>query len=268
MPLATHGGIHGPPVQGPVEVRHALPAVGGADSQPLQKCLLLVCCQRRAQLIGRDQGILLSLPPLCGPGRNLPCQAVVHCGAQGVYIRPGALAAAGVLLSGGKAMLEGHGLGGLPLDIPGAAKIHQLDRTAFQHHQVVRADVPVDDPGSVHGLHGPQHRLQQLQHPPCRDNTLSRNQILQGFPLQELHDDVGGVVLREVVQHPHNLRDAVQGRHGPGLLEKPLPPLLVGSPSLRGVAGHIQGQGGFPADQEGGEILLDGDLSLQAGVQP
>ena len=163
-------------------------------------------------------------------------------------------------------MLEGNGLGLAALKIPGAAEIHQLESSVFQLHQVVRADVPVDDPHLVHRLHGPEHRAQPREQVRSGDRAVLGSQFLQGLPLQKLHDDIGGVVLRKMVLHPDDLRDLVQLRHGLGLPEELLPAFLIGGLVSRGVAGHIQGDRDLPAHQEGGEVLFDGHPLVQHRV--
>ena len=261
LPVRRHA------IQGSIEFPHTLPPVRRPDRQPLHQGPLLRFSQFRPQPAGRDQGIVLLVAALDGTDRDAAGEAVVQGGAQAVQIAPRPLAMSGVLLVGGKALLEHGGHGGVSPDVPGAAKIHELDRSVFQEHQVVRADVPVDDPLFVHGGHGSDHRLHHKEQVLCGTGALLLSDLLKGLALQKFHDNVGGVVLREVVQHPNDLRDLLQGRHGSGLPQKLLPALGVLRLPRRGVAGHVQRDSGFPLEKYGGEILLHGYPALQLDIQ-
>ena len=120
----------------------------------------------------------------------------------------------------------------------------------------------------VHSLHSPEYRLQQRQHGLRRDGPRLGDHLFQGSTLQELHDDVGSVMFRKVIQHLDDLRDTVQFGHGLGLPEELLPALFIGGLVPAGVTGHIQGKGNFPTHQEGGEILLYSHLPLEHRVPP
>ena len=96
-------------------------------------------------------GSCSSSPRSVRPGGNLPGEAVIHRGAQGVHVCPGALIPAGVLLPGGKSVFQGNGPRSARSGSPGTAEVHQFHSPIFQLHQVIRADVPVDHSRLVHG---------------------------------------------------------------------------------------------------------------------
>ena len=193
----------------------------------------------RPQPAGWDQGI--RLPAFHGAGGNLSGEAVVDGGAQAVQVAPRTLTVAAVLLIGGESLLEHGGHGDLALDVPGAAEVHEFHSPVAQKHQIVRTDVPVDDVGLVHGLHGTDHRFQQGEQHLGGARPLGLGDLFQSLTLQKLHNNVGGVVLREKVQHPHHLGDLLQSGHGPGLSKELLPALCVGLLAGGSIAGHIQG---------------------------
>ena len=260
--------LHSLTVQRGIQIRRTLPAIFRPYRQPLQQGGLLAWGEHRAQPGRRDQRVLLAVVPLHGAGRDPAREAVIHRGAQGVHICPRALAMPGILLLRRKPVLQ-HRRHGVPaLDVPGTAEVHQLDLAAFQDHQIIRTDVPVDDSRRVHGLHAPQHRLQHLQQPLGRNPALLGRQFLQRTALQELHHDVGRIVLREIVQHLHDFRDLIQPGHGAGLLKELIPSLLIQILIGLGVAGDVQRHGGLTLDEGGGEIFLDGHPPLQIGVHP
>ncbi len=124
---------------------------------------------------------------------------------------------------------------------PGQAEIQDLEDAVRREEQVLGLDVPVDDALLVGRRKAPDHLDGQA------DGRLGghgpgRQAVLEGLPLQELGDGVGGAVRRGVVEDGQDVGVA-EGGHGPGLV-------LESGATVR-AAGELLGQD------------LDGDLAAQ-----
>ena len=103
---------------------------------------------------------------------------------------------------------------------PGNAKVHHLHAAVFQHHDVVGLDVPVDNAPAVGvlqalgDLHGEVQGLLPIEDP------LHLHILLQGDAVDQLHDQVVGIVRRGDVI---NLDDVRVAQHGHGLTLRPEP---------------------------------------------
>ena len=115
------------------------------------------------------------------------------------------LAVLAVLLLRGKALLEDdRHLAFLVGIIACRAEIHQLQLAALCQHQVIGADVAVDNALGVNDAqtaHDGQHQRHQL----LQLKAAARiDVVLEGLAVEELHDDVGGAVCLEVIQNIHD----------------------------------------------------------------
>ena len=157
------------------------------------------------------------------PGHHL-----VHHNAEGIDVRPAVGIAAlglfrGDIVDGAQGFL-GQGVA-LAHD-PGNAKIHHLDAAVFQHHDVVGLDVPVDNAPAVGvlqalgDLHGEVQGLLPIEDP------LHLHILLQRDAVDQLHDQVVGIVRRGDVIDLDNVRVA-QHRHGLALRPEPAAELII-----------------------------------------
>ena len=96
----------------------------------------------------------------------------------------------------------------------GNAKVHHLDRTVFQHHDVVGLDVPVDNAPAV-GV------FQSFGNLGCKvegflpiEDALDLHILLEGDAVNQLHNDVIGILRSGNVKHLH---DVWVAEHGHGL---------------------------------------------------
>ena len=210
-----------------------------------------------------------------GVGGHLPGKAEIDRGAQGVLVRPGADAApAAVLLRGREALLH-DGLGGAGhirvrirvLHGPGRAEVNELRPAHRLQNDVVRADVPVDDPGLMHLI---QRRHDGLQDPQgflrAEPSARIAGVLHQVGALDILHHHVSGVVFLKAAVDAHDLRHRGELRQSTGFPQEPLPAggvllLIVGGEKLK--PGSLVR---IPGDHGVGEKLLDGHRSLQLPI--
>ena len=210
-----------------------------------------------------------------GGGRENAGAAIVNRGGHGVNVRPRAdLSALAVLLNGAESVL-GHHLGGLDaavislnVQILRRAKIQQNQLAVRPHHDVVRADVPVDNAVLMdfcQCLHDGGHEFDAA----VKVHGAVLLQFFQeGLALDEVHDDVGRFVLDENRFHPHDAGNAPKLCHFPGFLQETVEAFLSAGFSHHGAAPHHGGVT-VPADHAGahGIVFLDGNLLLQQQVK-
>ena len=205
--------------------------------------------------------------------RRFAGEHIVQRGAVGVHVAPGPdPAGGGVHLDRGKAPLyhrvfRGAAAGGHHLY---RAEIQQLGLAVGVDHDVVGADVPVDEPAAVDLLQRLAHGRQQLHglgkgHP----GGQLFQEGLQRDALHELHDDVGGVVLLKVVQHPHDAGNVVQHRQRLRFVHALVDPRAVAFPDAFGrIAADDRGLRGIAPHRPLGEIFLDRHPAVQVGIEP
>ena len=90
----------------------------------------------------------------------------------------------------------------------------------------------------------------------------------QCFALDEVHDDVGGLILDENGLDPDDTGNTAQLCHFPGFLQEAVEALFHAGFLHDGIAPH-NGRAAFPADHAGahGEVLFNGDLLLQQQIK-
>ena len=90
----------------------------------------------------------------------------------------------------------------------------------------------MQEAGVVHLLQAIQQRRQHGLDLVRRQPPLTTQPMLQRLAAQQLHDDVGGAVGLEEIEHPHDTRRVVQGGHGAALPDEALtaPGEIVGHP--------------------------------------
>ena len=212
---------------------------------------------------------------VCRGGRENAGAAIVDGGGHGVNVRPRTdLSALAVLLNGAESVL-GHHLGGLDaavislnVQILRRAQIQQNQLAVRPHHDVVRADVPVDNAVLMdfcQCLHDGGHEFDAA----VKVHGAVLLQFFQeGFALDEVHDDVGRFVLDENRFHPHDAGNAPKLCHFPGFLQETVKAFLSAGFSHHGAAPHYGGVT-VPADHAGahGIVFLDGNLLLQQQVK-
>ena len=214
-------------------------------------------------------GQAVAVHPFHGVVGGFPRDAAVKGGGQRVHIGPGALPPfAAVLLFGGIAGFEDHrkaldvGLG----DLPRRAEVQQLGAAVRQHHDVVGADVPVDDAPGVDVLQRADDRQQQADRLGGGQGAVRLQVFFQGHPVQEVHDDVGGAVLLAEVPHADDAGFLIEAGQHPRFAQEFFLVLVEGVP--------VGAQGG---EDVGGSLVvavdiarhvefLDGDLHVQHGV--
>ncbi len=250
-----------------MQLLDSLEAPPGLDAQPLEQRLLLLGRNRDAQLAGQQEVVLRNAVQRLR--RGLAGQAIVNGRAQRVDIGPRPLPLLLVLLQRRVPVLEGdgHGLGTMGR-LAGTPKVQQAHPPAFQH-EVVRRNVPVDQPRLVHMG---QRLEQRLQH----DEQLVRrnaaaplfHQIAEGCPLDVLHDDIGGVVHLEKVPHAHNHLLLVHPRHDLRFAEEFLLASFKAAGRRADKAGYRQRCGGVAGGAIHRIVFLDRHLELQPQVAP
>ena len=201
------------------ELLHAGGPGLGLHRQSPEQGFLLPGRKVRAQRRGRLERVLLQA--LHGGGRHGCRQAEIDRGREGVDIRLRPLPARLVLLDGGKAVLEQHAHGPAVLHGPGAAEVQELQGVVGHPHQVVGADVPVDHAGFVQLAQVPQKGAQHGQQELGRKAAAGLPALLlQRDAVQELHDEVGGVVRAEEVDHVDDGGQGVLAGQELGLLQE------------------------------------------------
>ena len=249
------------------EAAHILVAVGLAHRQALHDDV--ADGHRAGRLGGGGGGQQVAVHPLHGVVGRLAHDAPVEGGGQGIDIGPGALVAlAAVLFLGGVAGLEDHrqaldiGLGHRPR----GAEVQQLGAAVGQHHDVVGADIPVDDAVGVHPLQRAHHRHEQGHGVGGSQTPLLFQVVLQGDAVQEVHDDVGGAVLLTEIPHPHDTGLLVEPGQHPGLAEEFLLVFREGVPVGAQGGKHRVGSVVVAVHVARHVEFLDGHLQVEHGV--
>ena len=94
---------------------------------------------------------------------------------------------------------------------PSNTKVHHLDGTIFQHHHIMRLDIPVNNAPAMGvfktlgDLHCKMQRLLPVQH------TLLFHILFQGNAVNQLHDHKVGTVRSRNVINLHNIGMAQHG---------------------------------------------------------
>ena len=178
--------------------------------------------------------------------RKTPCQHFIEYHAGGIDIGPGVYPASPRLLwrdiVDRPQRLLSHGIlsGGHE---PGDPKISHLHTAVLEDHDIVRLDIPMDDPPAV-GVGKPLHDLDDIVKGllPLQLPTPSEHQLLQSDPLDQFHNDIIRLRLILGTGHVINGDDIGVGQHGNGLgfLPKPAAELLImGQIFLQDLDGHI-----------------------------
>ena len=195
---------------------HILRALLGQDAHAEGQNVKLLLCQPRTA----GQGVLYHA--VGGGGGQDAGAAVVDRGGHGVNVRPWTdLPRLTVLLHGAEPML-GHHLGGLHIAVLSLnvqilcrAQVQQDKLAVTLHHDVVRADVPVND--AV--LMDFRQRLHDGRHQADAGAVIHGASPLQffqqGLALDEVHDDVGGLILDENGLDPDDTGNTAQLCHFP-----------------------------------------------------
>ena len=151
-----------------------------------------------------------------------PRHHFVHHNAQRVQVRPVVRVTALGLLRGNvvNAAQGFLGQGVALIHHPGDAEVHDLHGAVFQHHHVMRLDVPVDNAPAVGVLQALGNLQGEMQGLLPVEDALFLHIFLQGNAVDELHDDVvrpvgGGNVI--------DLNDVRVAEHGHSLALRPEP---------------------------------------------
>ena len=252
-------------VQSGVKLLHGLVPAAGLDFHAAEQSVLLLRRQLHSQIAGRDELILQDAVQRLG--RHLAGEAVIDGCGERVHVRPGPLALALILLDGRVALLEGDGHGfGAPGGFPGAAEVEQPHGSPLKH-QVVGADVAVDQTGGMDGAQRGKQGLNEGKQLSGRDPPAALGgQLHEIGALHILHHDIGGVVGLEIVADHDDLRLLFHARHGAGLVQEALEPLVIILRLGSHPADHRQGGLGEPGDPVDGEIFLDGHFHFQTEI--
>ena len=246
---------------------HGLGTILGLHRQSLFQCLPGL---RREPVQRREipgNGVLFQ--PLHRAGNQRSGEGVVNGGGHGVHIRPGAGAAPlNVLLQRAESAFRHlHGRSpGIETQILGRTQIQNFYASVGQQHQVVRAQIPVNQAKGVHLLHGGNHRPENLLRSLPVHRPIPEEPGFQGLALHEFHDNIGRTVFLEQVENPHHPGNTIGLDHLPGFLQEHLHSVLPGVKGLlTGIPGQIPGAG-TPAHLPGRIVLLDGDFALQGDI--
>lgn len=93
----------------------------------------------------------------------------------------------------------------------GNAEVHHLHRAVFQHHHIVGLDVPVDNAPAVGVLQARGDLTGEVERLLPVESTLHFHILLQRDAVDELHDNVIGIVGGGDVKHLDNVGMAEHG---------------------------------------------------------
>ena len=93
------------------------------------------------------------------------------------------------------------------------AKVQQLNAAVPLDHDIIRADVPVDDPLPVDLAKVLHHRAEQGIARRVGHGTFPPQTCLQGLALHIVHDDIGSLVCQKRLPHTHHGRDILHPCH-------------------------------------------------------
>ena len=88
---------------------------------------------------------------------------------------------------------------------PGDAEVSHLHAAVFQHHDIVRLDIPVDDPPAVGMLQGLADLNGKMQGLLPVQNALLFHVLLQADTVDQLHDDIVRLLGGRNIVHRHNI---------------------------------------------------------------
>ena len=160
-----------------------------------------------------------------------------------------------------------HGLGGVAVAaVPGGAEVQEPGPAVGKDHDIVGADVPVDDVRLMDVLQGLHDGLQELQQLIGLHGAGAADPVRQGLTVEVLHDDICGVVLLEAAADMDHRRLVLEFGQGPGLPEEPGLAGGILLPDLGGIAADIAGHRMVTGDHKAGIILLDRHRGLQVGI--
>lgn len=154
-----------------------------------------------------------------------------------------------------------------PMDWPGGAKVDEHHLALFGQEDVVRADVPMQQPGGMHalqGAHDGQHDLHQL----VKGHGLAaaaHQHVLEGDALQVVHHQVGRVVFGKEIAHAHDAGLSVEARQRARLLQEGFQALVEALFPLPGKGSDLRLTGGA-ARAILGQVFLDGQLNAKHQV--
>ena len=152
------------------------------------------------------------------------------------------------------------------VQVLGSPQVQDKHLAVLGQHQVVRAQVPVDEARLVDLLHGLDSGTENLLGLAPGHGAGPFQPGFQGFALHKVHDDIGGVVLPEQIPDPDDPGNIIHPGHFPGFLQEHLQPVLPGGNRRIGF-GPDQGLGsGHPADLAGWVVFLNGNFSLQGDI--
>ena len=142
----------------------------------------------------------------------------------------------------------------------------QVPLVVRRQENIIRRDIPVDNPLFVDALQGLQHGHHQVQGLLLGKAALFRQIFLQRPAVQKLHGDIGRSVGLEAVIHMDDAADVAHLGQALALLQKAVQALLILGQLLFTVQQHdlllIRHAGGKLA----GQIFLDGNAALEHGV--
>ena len=212
-------------IQGLIERSHIRETVPGGNGHTFLQCGPLALRQAGDAVPGR---LDLLRDPVRGLDRHFSGQAVVNSRAEGIFIGPGAKASPGiVLLDRCEAVLQDgfRGLGqrrihtGI-LDGADSAKIQELRSRLIIEHDIIRADVPMDQSGLMDDRQGMEYRLQQMKGLFQGQGPSLEHEMLHISSHEILHDDIGRIVRLEIITDIHDGADIPESLQGIRLPEE------------------------------------------------
>ena len=170
-------------------------AILSVNCQRVQQRLSLRVRQLRAKLTRRLECIMRN--PFCCLRRDTAGQCVIHRCCQRIDVRESALfPVSAVLLQGRKAGCQDDIQAATLFAkiLPCSAKVHKCNCSIISDQQILRFDIPMDNPFAMDTLQCCQHRLEKAHNLIPTQRTVTVQIVLETTPTYVLHCKIGGIV--------------------------------------------------------------------------
>ena len=198
--------------------------------------------------------------------RHLPRDAAVQRGAESVDIRPRPLdPLAAVLLLRRVPRLQNHRqtLRVIVRCLPGRAEVQDADLAALGQHDIVRADIAVDDPGFMDVFQRDHSRHQKIQRLFPVHGAVFVQPVLQGPAVQILHDDICRLVFLEIILDADDAVFLAEFREHHGLAVKLLAVFPERLRLFPNAGDDVKRHCSIPVDETGHIVFLDRHTCIQ-----
>jgi hypothetical protein len=237
--------------------------VAGAHGEPGIEADQQAAAEAWRRLL-RQRLVLVVEHAVEGAGRRCAGDGVIERGRQAVDVGPRSLLGRRHLLAGGIARREDcrHRRGAAGHRRARGAEVDQRRLACRVEQDVGGLDVAMQEAGVVDLLQAVEQRPQDALDGGRRQRAGLLQAALQGLALEELHDDVGGAVGLEEIEHPHDARRVLQAGERAALGDEAV--AAPGEILRRRRRARQHGGAVLAHGKRQRQVFLDGDLRARA----